>query len=184
MDRFATRHAGPAPRRGTPLFAKAAFAFAAVAMASVAGRPAITEFRSCRLDPRTGIGQHHQRTRRLPAPTTRSTTASARARPRNASVMTYPSRPVTRSLRADFDAEFNHIESLLIGKLRDGSGASSSAGAVMPKSRRCRCRGRGRPKPICQQAARTIRRRRRRRIAAPRSRSWPIWCRCVSRWRR
>ena len=85
----------------------------------------------------------------IPSPTmppahapSRSTIASARARPRNASVMTYPSRPVTRSLRADFNAEFNHIESLLIGKLRDSSGASSPpapsaevASVPMPRSR-------------------------------------------------
>jgi hypothetical protein len=61
---------------------------------------------------------------------------------RNAPAISYPSRPVARSLRADFDAEFGHIESLLIGKLRDGqSGASSQpapsseAAVPMPRSR-------------------------------------------------
>ncbi|MEP6837124.1 MAG: DUF2778 domain-containing protein [Bradyrhizobium sp.] len=61
---------------------------------------------------------------------------------RNAPAISYPSRPVARSLRADFNAEFGHIESLLIGKLRDGqSGVSSQpapsaeAGVPMPRSR-------------------------------------------------
>jgi hypothetical protein len=49
---------------------------------------------------------------------------------------------VGRSLRADFDAEFSHIESLLIGKLRDGSGPSAPpapstevAAVPMPRAR-------------------------------------------------
>jgi hypothetical protein len=62
---------------------------------------------------------------------------------RNAPAISYPSRPVARSLRADFDAEFGHIESLLIGKLRDGQGGASNqpapsaetASVPMPRSR-------------------------------------------------
>jgi hypothetical protein len=61
---------------------------------------------------------------------------------RNAAAISYPSRPVARSLRADFDAEFGHIESLLLGKLRGGNGASNppassaeTASVPMPRSR-------------------------------------------------
>lgn len=116
------------------MFAKAAFAFAAIAMASVVAasitgfdlaawihKPASANVTSASLtsfDDRFGSGAA-----------------------RNASVITYPSRPV-RSLRADFDAEFSHIESLLIGKLRDGSGSSTppapsveTASVPMPRSR-------------------------------------------------
>lgn len=117
------------------MFAKAAFAFAAIAMASVVAasltgfdlagwiqKPAsanVTSAGNISFDDRFGSGAS-----------------------RNASVITYPSRPVTRSLRADFNAEFNHIESLLIGKLRDSSGPSTPpapstevASVPMPRSR-------------------------------------------------
>src|SRR5882757_576649 len=110
MDNFTTRNAGPASSRGAPLFAKAAFAFAAIAMASVLAA-SITDF-----DLANWIHK--------PAPANvagaNSFVADANSFndrfgsgvARNASVISYPSRPVARSLRADFDAEFGHIESL------------------------------------------------------------------------
>jgi hypothetical protein len=135
MDRFTTRNAGLASSRSAPLFAKAAFAFAAIAMASVLAA-SITDFDLA--------GWIHK-------PASANVTAAGltsfddrfgSGAARNASVITYPSRPVARSLRADFDAEFNHIESLLIGKLRDGSGSSNpqassteTASVPMPRSR-------------------------------------------------
>ena len=134
MDRFTTRNAGLASSRSAPLFAKAAFAFAAIAMASVLAA-SITDFDLA--------GWIHK-------PASANVTAAGltsfddrfgSGAARNASVITYPSRPVARSLRADFDAEFNHIESLLIGKLRDGSGSSNpqassteTASVPMPRS--------------------------------------------------
>jgi hypothetical protein len=121
------------------LFGKAAFAVAAIAMAS--GLAAwMTDF---------DLGIHKPASANIAG--ANSFVAGANSfddrfgsRPqRNAAVISYPSRPATRSLRADFDAEFSHIESLLIGKLRDGqSGSSNSpasstetASVPMPRSR-------------------------------------------------
>lgn len=153
MNRPATRHGGPAPKRGASLFATAAFTFGAVALASVAAswfadidvsrwarsswtqEPAPGDFAS-----RYSVADNASR-----AGTNSFDDRFGSGAPRSGSVMTYPSRPTVRSLRADFNAEFNHIESLLIGKLRDGiSPPSSSAPAPvstaesavpMPRSR-------------------------------------------------
>ena len=135
MDNFTTRNARLASSRGAPLFAKAAFAFAAIAMASVLAA-SITDFDLA--------GWIHQ-----PASANVSSASLTSfddrfgsGAARNGSVISYPSRPVARSLRADFDAEFGHIESLLIGKLRGGSGSSNppassteTAAVPMPRSR-------------------------------------------------
>lgn len=146
MDSFTTRHAGRASSRGAPLFAKAAFAFAALVMAS--GLAAwITDF-----DLADWI--HKPASANVAGANAFVAGANASAgdsisfddrfgssAARNASVISYPSRPLARSLRADFDAEFAHIESLLIGKLRDGGGASNppasmaEAAVPLPRSR-------------------------------------------------
>lgn len=122
------------------MFAKAAFAFAAVAMASVVAA-SITGFDLAgwiQKPASANIPGESASAGGLTSFDDRFGSGSAR----NASVISYPSRPLARSLRADFDAEFNHIESLLIGKLRDGSGPSAPpapstevASVPMPRSR-------------------------------------------------
>jgi hypothetical protein len=138
MDRITTRSAGLAPSRGFPLFGKAAFIAVAIAMAS--GLAAwMTDF---------DLGIHKPASANVAganAFVARITSFDDRfgsASQRNAPAISYPSRPVARSLRADFDAEFGHIESLLIGKLRDGQSGSSNQPALsaeaavpMPRSR-------------------------------------------------
>jgi hypothetical protein len=140
MDSFTTRNAGRTSSRGTPLFAKAAFAFAAIAMASVLATW-ITDFDLA--------GWIHKPASANIADANSFVASSisfddrfGSGAARNGSVISYPSRPVARSLRADFDAEFSHIESLLIGKLRDGSSAptppqssTETASVPMPRSR-------------------------------------------------
>jgi hypothetical protein len=134
MDRFTTRNAGHAPSRGAPLFAKAAFAFAAIAMALVLAA-SITDFDLARWIHKPASANVAS------ASLTSFDDRFGSGAARNSSVMSYPSRPAARSLRADFDAEFGHIESLLIGKLRGGSGASNppastaEAAVPMPRSR-------------------------------------------------
>jgi hypothetical protein len=140
MDRNSTRTTGLASGRGLPLLGKVAFAVAAMAMASglaawitdfdLAGwiyKPASANLAGANwfvagansFDDRFGLGSQ-----------------------RNSPVISYPSRPAARSLRANFDAEFGHIESLLIGKLRDGQSGSSQqpassaeASVPMPRAR-------------------------------------------------
>jgi hypothetical protein len=146
MDNFTTRHAGPASSRGAPLFAKAAFAFAAIAMASVLAA-SITDFdlagwihkpASANV---AGANSFVDGANSSVAGTTSFDDRFGSGAARNASVISYPSRPGARSLRADFDAEFGHIESLLIGKLRDSSSPSTppvstaEAGVPLPRSR-------------------------------------------------
>ena len=135
MDRITTRSAGLAPSRGFPSFGKAAFVVVAIAMAS--GLAAwMTDF---------DLGIQKPASANVAGANARVTSFVDRfgsASQRNAPVISYPSRPITRSLRADFDAEFGHIESLLLGKLRGGNGASSppassaeTASVPMPRSR-------------------------------------------------
>src|SRR5882757_10177467 len=147
MDSFTTRNAGPASSRGAPFFAKAAFAFAATAMASVLAA-SITDFdltgwihkpASANI---AGANSFVAGANSFVAGSTSFDDRFGSGAASNGSVISYPSRPVARSLRADFDAEFGHIESLLIGKLRDGSGASNppassaeTASVPMPRSR-------------------------------------------------
>jgi type VI secretion system (T6SS) effector TldE1-like protein len=147
MDNFTTRNAGLPSRRGAPLFAKAAFAFAAVAMASVLAA-SITDFdlagwihkpASANV---AGADSFVAGTTSSVAGLTSFDDRFGSGAARNSSVISYPSRPVARSLRADFDTEFSHIESLLIGKLHDGSGPSTlpaptveAAVVPMPRSR-------------------------------------------------
>src|SRR5258708_13351690 len=146
MDNFTTRNAGLASSRGAPLFAKAAFAFAAIAMASVLAA-SITDVdlagwipkpASANVADGSSVAGRNPSVAGLTSFDDRFGSGAAS----NGSVISYPSRPVARSLRADFDAEFGHIESLLIGKLRDGSGASNppassaeTASVPMPRSR-------------------------------------------------
>ncbi|MBX9650122.1 MAG: DUF2778 domain-containing protein [Xanthobacteraceae bacterium] len=135
MDRITPRTAGLAPSRGFPLFGKAAFVVAAIAAAS--GLAAwMTDF---------DLGIHKPASANIAGANARVTSFDDRfgsASQRDAPAISYPSRPVARSLRADFDAEFGHIESLLLGKLRGGSGASNppassaeTASVPMPRSR-------------------------------------------------
>jgi hypothetical protein len=146
MDNFTTRNAGHPSSRGAPLFAKAAFAFAAIALASVLATW-ITDFdlagwihkpASANV---AGANSFVADANSFAAGLTSFDDRFGSAAARNASVISYPSRPVARSLRADFDAEFGHIESLLIGKLRDGSSpsnppvSSAEAGVPLPRSR-------------------------------------------------
>ncbi len=128
------------------MFAKAAFAFAAIAMASVLAA-SITDFdlagwihkpASANVADANSVAGTNPSVAGLTSFDDRFGSGAAR----NAAVISYPSRPMARSLRADFDAEFGHIESLLIGKLRDGSGASNppassaeTAWVPMPRSR-------------------------------------------------
>jgi hypothetical protein len=146
MDSFTTRHAGLASSRGAPLFAKAAFAFAAIAMAAVLAA-SITDFdlggwihkpASANVaGANSFVADANSSVANLTSFDDRFGSGAAR----NASVISYPSRPGARSLRADFDAEFGHIESLLIGKLRDSSGPSvppvstAESGIPLPRSR-------------------------------------------------
>jgi hypothetical protein len=139
MDNYRTRHAGLASSRGAPLFAKAAFAFAAIAIAAVLAA-SITDF---------DLGSWIHRPASANVAGANSSVANLSSfddrfgsgAARNASVISYPSRRGARSLRADFDAEFGHIESLLIGKLRDSSGPSvppvstAESGIPLPRSR-------------------------------------------------
>ena len=146
MDNFTTRHAGPSSSRGAPLFAKAAFAFAAIAMAAVLAasladfdlggwihKPASANVAGAN----SFVAGTNSSVSNLTSFDDRFGSGAAR----NASVISYPSRPGGRSLRADFDAEFGHIESLLIGKLRDSSGPSTphvstaESGIPLPRSR-------------------------------------------------
>jgi len=146
MDNFTTRNAGLGSSRGAPLFAKAAFAFAAIAMASVLAA-SITDFDLANWIHKpapanvAGANSFVAGTNSFVADANSFNDRFGSGVARNASVISYPSRPVARSLRADFDAEFGHIESLLIGKLRDGSGSSNppvstaEAGVPLPRSR-------------------------------------------------
>ncbi|SDO89967.1 DUF2778 domain-containing protein [Afipia sp. GAS231] len=140
MDSFTTRNARLASSRGAPLFAKAAFAFAAIAMASVLAA-SITDFDLARWIHKPASANVAGANSSV-AGLTSFDDRFGSGPTRSASVISYPSRPVARSPRADFDAEFNHIESLLIGKLRDSSGPATPpastaeiAAVPMPRSR-------------------------------------------------
>jgi hypothetical protein len=140
MDSFTTRNARLPSSRGAPWFAKAAFAFAAIAMASVLAA-SITDFDLAGWIHKPASANIVGANSSVASPTSFDDRFGSGAA-RNASVISYPSRPLARSLRADFDAEFSHIESLLIGKLRDGSGPSNppaasteTASVPMPRSR-------------------------------------------------
>ena len=147
MDRITTRPAGLAASRGLPLFGKAAFAFAALAMAF--GLAAwIVDF---------DFGQWLQRPASADVAGANSFVAGANSfatrlstfddrfgsgSQRDAAVISYPSRPVARSLRSDFDAEFGRMANLLAGPSRDEQGiqsstpsSSGSAAVPMPRSR-------------------------------------------------
>ena len=65
---------------------------------------------------------------------------------RNAPSIRYPSRPVFRPARTDFDAEFGHIESQLAEQSPDTQ-ADQPQRQPRPKPP-FRFRGRGRPKPV------------------------------------
>ena len=111
MDNIAPNAAGLSSSRGFRLLGKATVAVAALAMTS--GLAAWT----------TGfnLGAWIHK----PASANVASTLSFDDRFGSGSVrrslaLSYPSRPVTRSLRSDFDAEFGHIESSLGGPPRDG----------------------------------------------------------------
>ena len=134
MGYISTKSAGPSSSRGISWFGKAVFAVAALAVTSAlavwifdfepageigAGQPAGNET-AFSFDDRFGSG---------PA--------------RNSAKINYPWRPVLRSLRSDFAAEFGHIESQLAGKLREAQTdqsdrtppSTTEAAIPLPRSR-------------------------------------------------
>ena len=134
MGYISTNSAGPSSRRGIVWFGRAVFAVAALAVTS-AFAVWISDF-----DPADGI-QNPQPKSEAPGPS-RSMIALDRARCAIRGSINYPSRPILRSLRSTFAAEFGHIESQLAGQLREGQTdqpertTTSAEGAIpLPRSR-------------------------------------------------
>lgn len=133
MGYISTNSAGPSSRRGIVWFGRAVFAVAALAVTS-AFAVWIFDF-----DPADGI-QNPQ-----PAGSARTFSFDDRfgsGPVRNSGSINYPSRPILRSLRSTFAAEFGHIESQLAGQLREGQTdqpertTTSAEGAIsLPRSR-------------------------------------------------
>jgi hypothetical protein len=123
MDYRATSRAGLASSRGTSRLGKAAFAVAALVVTS--GLAAwIAEF-----DPIAWL--RHQQTGnsvRVSSFDDRFGSGSAR----NTPSIRYPSRPVTRGARRDFDAEFEHIENQLADLAPDGQAGQSAPASTEP----------------------------------------------------
>ena len=133
MDRIRTSAAGLPPSRGFPLFGKATFAVAALTLAS--GLAAwMTDFDMG--------GWIHKPASANVASVTSFDDRFGSGSARNSPVISYPSRSVARSLRTNFDAEFDHIASLLSRPSRDGqsgpsdqSASSLEAAVPLPRSR-------------------------------------------------
>ena len=167
-----TSAAGPASRRGTRLFSRVAFGVTAFAMTSglaawvadfdLVGwiqNPASANVATSSFEDRFGTGSL-----------------------RRSLAIRYP---LLRSQRADFNAEFGHIERQLGGQPPSRLPSPSPSNPSRPRNLlkpRFPCREPGRSWPIFSPRGST--RRRRRRTAGPCSRRSPIWCRCASRWRR
>jgi len=129
MDYRTTSTAGLASSRGTSRLGKAAFAVAALVVTS--GLAAwIAEF-----DPTVWLRQK-QASSSVNAFSFDDRFGSGAAR--NGPSIRYPSRPVTRAARSNFDAEFGHIESQLADLAPDASSeqpAPPSPAVPMPRSR-------------------------------------------------
>jgi hypothetical protein len=129
MDYRTTSTAGLASSHGTSRLGKAAFAVAALVVTS--GLAAwIAEF-----DPTAWLRQK-QAGNSVHAFSFDDRFGSGSAR--NAPSIRYPSRPVTRAARSNFDAEFGHIESQLADLAPDAPAeqpAPSSPAVPMPRSR-------------------------------------------------
>jgi len=129
MDYRTTSATGPASRRGSSWFGKAAFAVAALVVTS--GLAAwIAEF-----DPIAWL-RHQQSANSVRVSSFDDRFGSGSSR--NGPSIRYPSRPVMRTARSDFDAEFGHIESQLADLAPDtqaGQPAPSSAEPAVPLPR-------------------------------------------------
>jgi len=131
MDYRTTSSAGLASSRGTSWLGKAVFAFAALVVTS--GLAAwIAEF-----DPINWLRHRQATTSTVRAFSFDDRFGSGSAR--NGPSIRYPSRPVTRAARSDFDAEFGHIESQLADLAPDTAAnqpAPSAEPAIpLPRSR-------------------------------------------------
>ncbi len=129
MDYRTTSTAGPASSRGTSLLGKTAFAVASLVVTS--GLAAwIAEF-----DPIAWL-RHPQATESVRVFSFDDRFGSGASR--NGPSIRYPSRPVIRAARSDFDAEFGHIESQLADLAPDtqaGQPAPTSAEPAIPLPR-------------------------------------------------
>ena len=130
MDDRTTRAAGLSSSRGTSLFGRAIFAVAALVVTS--GLAAwVVDF-----DPAAWL-QNRQAENRVNLSTFDDRFGSSSVR--NALSIRYPSRPVIRPSRTDFDAEFDHIESQLAERLPDTSAEqprpTAEAAIPLPRSR-------------------------------------------------
>jgi hypothetical protein len=127
MDYRATSAAGHASNRGFPLLGKAAFAVAALVVTSalaawIADFDPIAWVRNPQAAGSVGVFSFDDRF------------GSGSAR--NAPSIRYPSRPVVRSARANFNAEFGHIENQLAGQSPESQPAPSVEAAIpLPRSR-------------------------------------------------
>jgi type VI secretion system (T6SS) effector TldE1-like protein len=129
MDYRTTSRAGRISSRGTSSSGKAVFALAALAVMSGLGAWMADDVSNWLRKPNNTNGA------RLSSFDDRFGSGAAR----NGPSIRYPSRPVTRAGRADFDAEFGHIESQLADLSPDpqaGPASSSAEPAVpLPRSR-------------------------------------------------
>ena len=128
MDYRTTSTAGLASRRGTSLPGKVAFAVAAFALAAGLAFWIADDVSDWLRNPKSTNGV------RMLSFDDRFGSGSAR----NSPSIRYPSRPVIRSARRDFDAEFEHIENQLADLAPDGQGqpAPSAEPAIpLPRSR-------------------------------------------------
>lgn len=129
MDYRTTSTAGLASSRGTSRLGKAAFGVAALVVTS--GLAAwIAEFDS--------IAWLQQKQAGNSAHAFSFDDRFGSGSARNGPSIRYPSRPVTRAARSNFDAEFGHIESQLADLAPDASAdqpAPPSAAVPMPRSR-------------------------------------------------
>src|SRR5882762_108954 len=103
MDYRTTSTAGLASSRGTSRLGKAAFAVAALALAAGLAVWIADDLSNWLRNPKSTSGV------RISSFNDRFGSGSAR----NSPSIRYPSRPVIRSARRDFDAEFEHIENQL-----------------------------------------------------------------------
>ena len=127
MDYRTTSRAGRASSRGTSWSGKAAFAFAALVVMSGLAAWMADDLANWLRNPNSTNGA------RLSSFDDRFGSGSVR----NGPSIRYPSRPVTRAGRSDFDAEFGHIESQLADLSPDAQAdqAPSSAEPAIPLPR-------------------------------------------------
>jgi hypothetical protein len=129
MDYRATSTAGPASSRGSSWPGKAAFAVAALVVTSglaawIADFDIAAWLRNQRAEKGVSVSSFDDR--------------FGSGSVRNGPTIRYPSRPVVRAARADFNAEFGHIESQLADlslEAQAGQPAPSSAEPAIPLPR-------------------------------------------------